>query len=80
MRASKVLTAMARAKEFADDNLAEGAAEIVEQFDTGIIKAGGIVRQLAVILNDVGTHDNLGVAQSLIEMAALREVAKRHKE
>lgn len=64
--------------EFINENLAELAAEILAWQNTGVL-TGGKLRSLAIICAiHYKTEDNtLQIAESLVNKAALREVAKQ---
>lgn len=70
-----IIECMNKAKAFAKDNLAEGAAELIEWDRTALLKQGGIVTQLAEMLVPLDPHQNHKLARSLLEQAALAKCA-----
>ncbi|USV40916.1 hypothetical protein [Xanthomonas phage BUDD] len=77
---SEIIRIMESARKFADDNLAEGAHELVRMSETGILKSGGVVRQCASMLNLIPGIESLNIAQTLFRTAALEQAAKAFKD
>lgn len=64
---------MKKAENFAEANLKECAAEMLEWRETSILR-NGKVRELAAILHTVDPHYALTLAGNMIKTAAMRKV------
>lgn len=66
-----------RCKEFARDNLKECSLELIELYNTGILKDGKI-RELAK-LYDSADGDSISVVKRIVEYEAVKYVTKGGK-
>lgn len=75
-----LIEARKRATEFAKANLSSCASEILAMNESGVLKPGGEMRELAKLCAEfTGGHDPLGVAESIVKNLALGTLAQHQQ-